>query len=206
MRCEVARRQRRYEDALAELETAAVRFAALGQRIVVASCRLFAARVLQEKGEVERALATLRDADAILADLGERGLRSTAQGELARLAVAVGDRDLARKALATAAELCDPADLFSNIAIAAAEVDLALAESRTADAVRAGQRIAGLGQGVRDITARLLVDLSAARVHAAQGERTKAREILLGLAEFERSIGDESLADITADQLRALGV
>jgi class 3 adenylate cyclase len=109
---------------------------ALGQRVLKAGA-------MQELGQIELwadnpsgALAALLEADAILADVGERGYRSTNQALLALAYGQLDERDAARAAIELAESLGAPEDLATYTQASRARVVIALAEGKLAEAER----------------------------------------------------------------------
>ncbi len=196
VRGEIARRERRFEDAREELERAAATFEALGHRIVVASCRLLLSRVYAGRGDLDAALTAARESDAMLAELGERGLRSTVQAELASLAEEHGAPATARVAIALAEELGDPSDLINLIIVESVLARLALADGDLAEADRRS-RVAIEHAAPTDVPlAHSYAGITRIRVDLASGRKEEALREASRLLALHRRIGDQPTAAV----------
>jgi class 3 adenylate cyclase len=197
VRGEIARREGRFEDARAELERAATKFDELGHRIVVASCRLLLSRVLALRGDLRAALAAARQSDALLEQLGERGLRSTVQAEIASLAEEQGDPAAARAAIALAEELSDPADLINTIILSSVRARLALDDGDVAEADRWSRRALERAGGTDYPLAHAYSGITRIRVQRALGHHEDAIREGRRLIEMQTRIGDQPQAELT---------
>ncbi len=194
---EIARREGRFDDARVELERAAARFDELGHRIVVAACRLLLSRVLALSGDPRGALAAARQSDALLEELGERGLRSTVQAEIASLAQELGDPAGARAAIAVAEELSDPEDLINTIILSSVLARIALEEGDIAEADRQSRIALERAAETDYCLAHAYSGQARIRVERALGDPAGALRVGRRLIEMQTGIGDQTQAALT---------
>ena len=190
VRGEIARRERRYEDAWAELDRAAGRFDALGQRLIVAACRLWLSRVEVARGDLGRALELARESDAILLPLGERGFRSTVQAEIASLTEQQGDADSARAAIALSRELGTPGDLINTIVLDSVLARLALGDGDLSQAERYSRLAVAAADGTDSPLAQRYAQTASILVLRAAGDAEGARAGAQRLLSLYSTIGD----------------
>ena len=135
-RGEVARLGGRFDEARAITGRALDGFRSLGAHAMAATGEQFRAWIELSAGEARAAVAALLRADAILAESGERSLRSTTQALLARAYALVGDPDSARTAIDLAEELGAPQETVNYAITHDVRARLALAGGELAAAER----------------------------------------------------------------------
>jgi class 3 adenylate cyclase/tetratricopeptide (TPR) repeat protein len=127
MRGELARLNGRFSEALRLAQRASEGFRSLGLFEMEAGYEQGRGELELSSGDPEAALATLQRSDAILAQLGERGLRSTTQALLARAHWRLGNTAAAIAAIELSDELGDPEDIANLIITHGVRAWLALA-------------------------------------------------------------------------------
>jgi class 3 adenylate cyclase len=140
-RGEVARLDGRFDEARALTGRALDGFRGLGTTTMAATCEQSLAWIELSAGVAEAALASLLRADAILAESGERSLRSTTQAMVARSYELLGRADAALAAIELAEELSAPQeainyaithDVRARLALGAGDDDAAMAWAKSA--------------------------------------------------------------------------
>ena len=111
-------------------------FRELGMHTMAATCDQSLASIELSRGDAEAALAALLRSDAILAEFGERPMRSTTQAMLARAHERSGDREAARAAATFAEELSAPQDVANFVITHGVRAQLALVDGELAAAER----------------------------------------------------------------------
>jgi class 3 adenylate cyclase/tetratricopeptide (TPR) repeat protein len=115
-RAEVERLEGRFDDAERLTQRALDGFQALGMRTMAATCDQSSASIQLSKGDASAAVALLLRSETILAEFGERPMRSTTQAMLARAHEMLGSLDDARAAVDLAEQLSALRDV-ANFAI-----------------------------------------------------------------------------------------
>lgn len=117
-----------FEEALAWTQRALKSSEALGMRERAGAGYRMRARTELLAGDPTAARASLEQSDRILAELGERSLRSTTQAWLAEVNAELGDRDGALAAIELAEELGADEDFVNFVSTHGVRATLALAE------------------------------------------------------------------------------
>jgi tetratricopeptide (TPR) repeat protein len=167
LRSEVARLDGRSSEArrLAQRATAGFRSLGISEREVAYDQLLGRMELLA--GDPAAALAALQRSDAILAQLGERGLRSTTQAFLAHAHALLGNTDAARAAIELTEELGDAQDVVNFIITHGVRARLALADGDGATAERWARSAVNYASRTDDIVDQANTRLDLARVLAA---------------------------------------
>jgi ATP/maltotriose-dependent transcriptional regulator MalT len=127
-RGEVRRLEGDFEKALRLTEQAMEGLRGLGIRVLEAAIAQHVALIHDSAGEPMAAVPALRRADAVLEELGERGIRSTIHAFLAWALATGGDVGAARAACDLADELTAPEDIVNFTITPRARARIALAE------------------------------------------------------------------------------
>jgi class 3 adenylate cyclase len=190
-RAEVARLEGSFAQARGLAERAFEVFGELGMPAMAAISDQSLAAIELSAGRPEEAITALLRTDAILAEAGERGIRSTTQAMLARAHEGRGATAAAHQAIALAEELSGPADLLNfaytdgvRAALALAELDLDGAEQRARSAVEHASKTDFLGLQAD-------ASLCLARALAARGDRHGSRLEARRAIELFESKGDQ---------------
>ncbi len=128
VRGEVERLQGHFGAARRLTQNAIEQFRAMGHPTYAAACQHPLAWLELSAGEPARALPGLLEADASLAEVGERSFRSTVHAILAEVYESLGDRDGARAAIELSDELGGEDDLLNIVITHAVRARLALAD------------------------------------------------------------------------------
>jgi tetratricopeptide (TPR) repeat protein len=181
-------------------------FLALGMRITAAGYHLYLAEIELLDGSAEAALALLLRGDAILAEASEYAVRATIQALLARVYERLGDRDLARAAIALSDELGPTEDVVNYAITHAVRARLALAGGD----VEAGERWArsAVEHAFRTdfVKYRGETQLELARILAALGRHEEARSPAQAALELYEAKGDRPGTVEARALLATLGV
>lgn len=135
-RAELERYRGRFKESVDLLQRATDAFRALGRYDTMAGTGMQVAKAELLAGDAAAAAKALLASDSVLAELGERGLRSTIQAWLARAYEQLGDPESARAAIETAESLSAPDDVINYVITHAARAGLALREGHWSDAER----------------------------------------------------------------------
>ncbi len=198
-RGEVERLDRCFADARRLTERALEGFRALGMHTMAATCEQSLAWIELSRGDAVAALASLRRADAILAECGERSLRSSTQAMLARAYELLGAADDARAAIELAEELSAPQeavnyaithDVRARLALAAGDQEAAGRWARSAVDHALRTDFVELQAGARLIAARVVS--ARGRIEEAISEARAA--LALFDAKGDRPGGDAAQA------------
>jgi hypothetical protein len=111
-------------------------FRAMGIRTMAAACQNYLAWAEVAHGDPARVREGLLRADADLAQVGERGFRSTVQATLAQVYERLGARADARRAVELAERLTAPSDHLNHVLIAVLRARLSLADESAEAACR----------------------------------------------------------------------
>ena len=185
----------RFDDAAELNQRAAEAFASLGHRIHMAAIMQDFGRRQLASGNLSGALQTLLEADASLAEAGERSFRSTAQALLGRTYAELGDRDRAQAAVVLAEELGGEGDLSNFIHTHAARMRLALDEGDLIEAERWARSALEVASRTDFVLEQGGAMLDLGGVLAAAGKRAEAiRTYRVALTGFEAK-GDKPRAE-----------
>jgi class 3 adenylate cyclase/DNA-binding SARP family transcriptional activator/tetratricopeptide (TPR) repeat protein len=166
------------------------RFMALGINAMAGGCFHELAPTELQAGHPERALAALREGDAILAGLGEVGFRSTTQAMLALIHSSLGDHEAARRALELAEHLGDPKDALTQSMTNAVRARLALAAGDAEAAERCARTAVEYASRMDCPVAHGDAELELGRVIHAQGNTRDALEHARAALELFTAKGD----------------
>ena len=190
VRGELARLSGDFPAARRLMRAAIERFLALGINAMAGGCYHQLGPLEVQAGKPERALAALQEGDQILAELGERGFRSTIQSTLAIVHASRGEIEAALRAIDLAEQLGDPEDHLTHSMTYVARSRLALA-SGDLDAAERGARTAVERASRMDSpVARGNAELELGRVLHAQGNTREAREHARTALELFTAKGD----------------
>jgi class 3 adenylate cyclase/tetratricopeptide (TPR) repeat protein len=140
-RAEVKRLEARFDDARVLAQSARDGFSSLGMKTMAATCDQSLASIALSEGDHDEALQSLLRSEAILAEFGERVVRSTTQAMLARVYERTGAASAALGAATLAEELSAPQDVANFAITNGVRARLALA-SGDADAAERAARSA----------------------------------------------------------------
>jgi class 3 adenylate cyclase len=196
VRGEIERLQGRFGPARRLTQSAIEQLRAMGNPTYAAPCQFYLAWVELSAGEPARALPGLREADADLAEVGERGFRSTVQAVLADVYASLGDRDGARAAVQLSDELGGEDDLVNVVITHAVRARLALADGDRSAAERWAR--SAVAHAFRTDYAFIQgnAQLDLARVLATLRRRDEARSYAYAALELFEAKGDRPRADI----------
>jgi ATP/maltotriose-dependent transcriptional regulator MalT len=161
---ELARLSGRFAEARMMMLEAIKRFRAMGIYTMAGGCYHFLCWTELQAGRPERALADLQGADALLAELGERGFRSTTQALLASVHMLLGERDAARRAVELAEQLAIRSDAMTYSIAHTVRADLALATGDASGAERWARSAVQFASGMDSPIPRGDAELALARV------------------------------------------
>ncbi|HET8978526.1 MAG TPA: adenylate/guanylate cyclase domain-containing protein [Solirubrobacteraceae bacterium] len=157
-------------------------------------------------GDPAAAIVALARSDAILAELGERALRSTTQGLLALAQARCGDRGAAREAIALCEELGAAEDVINHALVAQTRAVLALGDGDLAGAERWARQAIGHWSRTDTIRSTAGARLDLARILCERGRPHEAAAELKAAGELFRIKGDApgvAAAEALLDQLGA---
>jgi class 3 adenylate cyclase/tetratricopeptide (TPR) repeat protein len=174
-RGEVARLGGRFDEARAITGSALDGFRSLGAHAMAATGEQFRAWIELSAGEAEAAVAALLRADGILAESGERSLRSTTQALLARAYALVGDPDSARTAIDLAEELGAPQEAVNYAITHDVRARLALADGELSTAERWARSAVHYALATDFVELQAEARLGLGRVLGAVGRTAEAR-------------------------------
>ncbi|MHB1837070.1 MAG: ATP-binding protein, partial [Solirubrobacteraceae bacterium] len=135
-RAELERFRGHFRESVDLLRRAIDTFRALGRYDTMAGTGMQVAKAELLAGDAAAAVKALLTSDAALAELGERGLRSTIQAWLARAYEQLGNRQAARAAITLAETLSAPDDVINFVITHGVRARLALHEGHPEDAER----------------------------------------------------------------------
>jgi hypothetical protein len=168
-RGEVARLDGRFDEARRLTGCALNGFRGLGTSTMAATCEQSLAWIELSAGDARAALASLERADTVLAESGERSLRSTTQAMLARAHELLTNPDAAQAAIELAEELSAPQeainysithDVRARLALASGQREAAVAWARSAVGYALKTDFVHLQGGARLGLASILADRS----------------------------------------------
>jgi class 3 adenylate cyclase len=173
-RGQLARLEARFGDARRFVEQALEGFQALGMRELEASCDGELGVVELSAGDPAAALTWLLRSDALLAELGQHGLRSTIQARIAQTHALLNDTDSARKAVQLAERLSAPEDILNFAITHRVRARLALGENNAEGAVRWGNSAVAHAFRIDSLEVRADATFDLACVLEAAGRRQDA--------------------------------
>jgi class 3 adenylate cyclase/tetratricopeptide (TPR) repeat protein len=174
-RGEVRRLEGEFEEALRLTEQAIEGLRGLGIRVLEAAVAQHVALIHDSAGDPIAAVPALRRADAVLEELGERGIRSTINAFLAWALATGGDFAAARAACDLADELTAPEDIVNFAITPRARARLALAEGDGERAEEYARTAVQNAFRTDDVFQQGAGQLELARVLAALGRTEEAR-------------------------------
>jgi class 3 adenylate cyclase len=152
------------------------RFLALGINAMAGGCYHQLGPMEVQAGSPERALAALQEGDQILAEIGERGFRSTIQSTLAIVHASCGETDAALRAIDLAQQLGDPEDHVTHSMTYLARSRLALMAGDAEGAERYARTAVERASRMDSPVARGDAELELGRVLHAQRNTREARK------------------------------
>jgi len=184
-----------FPEARRSLQTGIEKLRAIGLHAKVAIAYQYLAPIELRAGEPARALAALLKADASLAEVAERGGRSTVQAYLAQVYERLGDSDAARAAAELAEELGGEEDVTNFVITHATRARIALADGDGAAAERWARSALQHASRTDDTVEQGNAELELARVLTAHGRREEATPHAHAALELYEAKGDRPGAD-----------
>jgi tetratricopeptide (TPR) repeat protein len=117
----------RFDEARRFMQQAIDKFRDMGMPTMAGGCQMRVAETQLWEGDPAAALASLLPGDTVLAELGERGMRSTTQALLAQAHERLGHRDAACAAIQLSDELGAEADMWNYVITHGVRARIALA-------------------------------------------------------------------------------
>ncbi len=186
-RGEVHRLKARFDDAVDLTLRARDGFRSLGISTMAATCEQSLGWIEISVGDADAARDALRRSDDILAEFGERAIRSTTQAMLARAAQMLGKFDEARTALEQADALSSPSDLLNFTITNGVRARLADAAGELIQAEQSARRAVADADGTDFVSYQAQARLLLAGILAKRGreeealaEARAARDLFLG--------------------------
>jgi hypothetical protein len=189
-RAEVARLAGRFGDARRQLRHAGYLFRAMGTHTLAAGINQMATETELSAGRPDKALPGLLEADASLAEMGERGIRATTHALLARVFELLGDSDSARTAIELAEDLGGPHDVSAIIITHAVRARLALEDGVTSEAERWARSAVDYADRTDMTLEQARARFELARVLSSRGRRDDASSEAGAALELYRAKGD----------------
>jgi tetratricopeptide (TPR) repeat protein len=177
----------RFEEARLTMRRAGEQLDALGYRVQKAMVLQGLGRLELAAGNPSGARSALLESDAILADAGERGFRSTTQAFLGAAYEQLGERDAAVAAIELAESLVDEEDLGTLLITNSVRSRLALAENDVADAERWARSAVEYASRTDEIVAHGETKMDLARVLAVNRPYEAVAEAEGALALFDEN-------------------
>jgi class 3 adenylate cyclase len=190
-RAEVERLEGRFDRALRFAEHARQGFTGLGMKTMTATCDHSLASIALAEGDLGQAKAALLSSDAILAEFGERAIRSTTQAMLARVYERAGDAANALAAAELADELSAPHDVANYAIIWSARARLATTSGQLDEAERAAQRAVEYALRTDFVGLQADARLALAEVLRARGVADRADREARAALELFTAKGDQ---------------
>jgi hypothetical protein len=173
-RGQLGRLEGRFADSRRFIQQALEGFQALGMRELEASCDGELGVLELSAGDPAAALVWLLRSDALLAELGQHGLRSTIQARIAQTQGLLNDPDAARRAVQLAEALSAPEDILNFAITHRVRARLALLEDNAEGAVRWARSAVAYAFSIDSLEVRADATLDLARVLEAAGGRADA--------------------------------
>jgi tetratricopeptide (TPR) repeat protein len=202
----VARLDGRFSEARRLAQRASDGFRSLGLPELEAGCEQNRGKLELSAGDPAAALAALQRSDAILARIGERGLRSTTQAHLAQAHSRLGNTDDARAAVELSEEFGGTEDIVNFIITHEVRARLALADGDGEAAERWARSAVDHASRTDDPVEQANSELELARVLTAIAQPEAAIPEARAALELFLTKGDRPGADQTRallDQLAA---
>jgi class 3 adenylate cyclase/tetratricopeptide (TPR) repeat protein len=204
-RGEVKRLEGRFDEARDLTQAALDGFREMGMRTMAATCDQSLASIELSRGDPAAALAALLRSDAILAEFGERPMRSTTQAMLARAHERNGAGGAAQAAATLAEELSAPQDVANFAITHGVRARLELTDGAFDTAERWARSAVAYAFETDFVGLQAEARLGLARVLSACGRPGEARaEAGAGLDLFQAK-GDRPGSDAARVLLAALG-
>jgi class 3 adenylate cyclase/DNA-binding SARP family transcriptional activator len=194
-RAELARLAACFDDARRLIRQAMELFNAMGIHTLAAAGHQQLTETELSAGEPARALAGLEEADASLAEMGERGLRSTIQAQLGRVQARLGNTAAARTAIELAESLGGPDDVLNFAITDSVRARLALADGNADAAVRWARSAVENASRTDLPHVRADAETEFARVLSALGRRREAASRARTALKLAKVKGDRSRID-----------
>ncbi|MBV9417729.1 MAG: hypothetical protein JO363_22275, partial [Solirubrobacterales bacterium] len=205
-RGQLARLDGRFADARVLIKRALEGFQALGMRELEAACDSeLGVNELSAEDPAE-ALVWLLRSDALLAELGQHALRSTAQALIAQTQASLNDPHAARTAIALSERMSAAEDVLNFAITHRTRASLALGDGNTEAAIRWGQSAVANASRIDSLEVRADAALDFARVLAAAGRDGDAAAEARRALELFTAKGHRSGIDKTQSLLAELGV
>jgi tetratricopeptide (TPR) repeat protein len=164
---------------------------ALGQRVIESSAGMDLARVELAAGDPAAARAVLLEADAMLAESGERGHRSSMQALLAVAHEQLGEREAAVAAMELAETLSGKDDLINFVITYPVRARLALADGDHVAAERWARGAVEYAARTDHVLERAATKLELAEVLRASGKHKEAAAEAREALELFEAKGDQ---------------
>lgn len=191
VRGELARLGARFADARRMTWAGIEQFRALGIHGLAAGCLMGVAQTEISAQNPAGALDLLREADRLLAEMDERGLRSTIQAMTARVYELLGDTSAASAAVALADDLGGPDDMINQVITHAVRARLALAAGDAEAAEGWAQSAVEHACQTDSVTDQADTRLVLARVLTALGRQPEAGAQARLALDLYRAKGDQ---------------
>ena len=188
---ELARLGARFDEARGMFRDGIEQFRALGVHTLACGLFLPLAETEISAKNAAGAIAGLLEADRILTEMSERGLRSTVQAMMARAYELLGDQQAAGAALAVSDELSAPDDVINPIITHPVRARLALASGDSEAAERWARSAVEYASQTDFTTDHAHTRLELARVLAALDRREEARSQAHLALDLYKAKGDQ---------------
>ena len=203
-RGEICRLDGAFPEALELTERAAEKLAGLGMPAMAATLALHVALVEISAGQPAGAIEALSRSDATLAELEERGFRSTTQAFLAWVYSLVPDHDAALAACDLAEELSAPEDVINFAVVPRARARLAVAEGDTEGAERLARTAVRWAMQTDCVILQAAAKQELAEVLSTRGRRKEAETEARAALQLYEQRGDRPGAARMREFLEAL--
>jgi class 3 adenylate cyclase/tetratricopeptide (TPR) repeat protein len=204
-RGEVERLKGRFDEARELTQGALEGFRQMGIRTMAATCDQSLASIELSKGDAAAALGLLQRSDAILAEFGERPMRSTTQAMLARAHERNGGGGAARAAATLAEELSAPQDVANFVITHGVRARLALADGALDTAERWARSALGHSLQTDFVGLQAEAMLGLACVLSADGRSSEAMVQAEAGLDLLREKGDRPGSDAAQALIGTLG-
>ena len=194
-RAELARYRGRFKEATDLLQRAIDTYRALGRYDTMAGHGQRMGETELLAGDAAAAVKTLLGSDTVLAERGERGLRSTIQAQLAQAYEQLGNSDAAHAAIALAENLGGAGDIVNYVITHGVRARLALREGRCEEAERWARSSVTYACTTDSILDQGYARLNLARVLASLGQDPEASQESRAAGDLLAAKGDEFARD-----------
>jgi class 3 adenylate cyclase/tetratricopeptide (TPR) repeat protein len=205
VRGELARRDGDYGEARRLQQRASEGYRSLGLPEMEAACEMGRGELELSAGDPAAALAALQRCDAVCAELGERGSRSTTQALLAQAYGRLGNTAAAKAAIEHSEELGDPDDVVNFIITHGVRAQLALGGGDGEAAERWARSAVSHASRTDNLIAQANTKLDLARVLTALKRPQEAIPEARAALELFLSKGDRPGVDESRALLQELG-